>query len=216
MTNMLRTNGDSARKNGPETRRQPRPALTTTRRNRAMANRSDITPELCRQLLRYEPETGKLFWLPRPLALFSDTRSFRTWNSRFADAEAFINQAANGYRQGTLSGVVCLAHRVAWAIHHGAWPNGQIDHINGERDDNRMSNLRDVSRSINQRNRTRNPRNSSGANGVYLDRRRGLWVAEINIDGGRAYLGSFLDIDDARAARCKAERLHGYTLRHGQ
>ena len=174
------------------------------------------SPELLRKLLRYEPETGKLFWLPRPAKMFSDQRSFNAWNARYADKEALTALDGQGYNTGSIYGKKYNAHRVIWAMAHNAWPVGDIDHINGMRTDNRLINLRNVSRSMNRRNAKMQSNNTSGHNGVSWYAGTGKWRADIRIDRVQKYLGSFPNIADAIAARKAAEADHGFTERHGQ
>lgn len=217
----LRTNGDSASKNGPETRLQPRPALTTTRRNRAMANRSDITPELCRQLLRYEPETGKLVWLPREPYLFSSGRYGRehqanAWNAKHAGRRADVKMNDAGYRLTSLFKRDFRSHRLIFMMHTGACDFIEIDHINGDRADNRLSNLREVSKSENARNVGVRTNNTSGVCGVYWNKAVNKWQAYIKTNGKAKYLGIFVDFEDAVKCRRAAERELGFHENHGR
>ena len=122
---------------------------------------------------------------------------------------------ANGYAVLTLNGRHLRAHRVIWALAYGAWPDGALDHVNGDRADNRLSNLRLGSGGINQRNAARSKRSSTGRTGVSWHKRKELWYAYINRHGHRVSLGYFLLFDDAVAARAKAEATYGYSSRHG-
>ena len=81
--------------------------------------------------------------------------------------------AINGYKVGSVFSKRLLAHRVAWAIYYGVWPEDCIDHINGDRSDNRISNLRDANKSTNGMNRGPQRNNSSGMKGIYFDQSRG-------------------------------------------
>ena len=175
-----------------------------------MANRSDITPELCRQLLRYEPETGELFWLFRPRELFADDRSWKIWNTRFARQPA-LNSPSNGYLVGAINYVTVRAHRVAWAIYHDVWPD-IIDHINGNGLDNRLANLRDVSHCENMTNLPRKGNNRSGALGVYRFGNR--WAAEIRAKGTKHWLGYHKTFEAAVAARRDAALALGFHENH--
>jgi hypothetical protein len=96
--------------------------------------------------------TGELRWKPRPVELFADERACKMWNTRFAGKRALTTISFYGYPHGALFNRGTLAHRVIWALAHGRWPEGQIDHINGNRADNRLCNLREVKPSDNQRN----------------------------------------------------------------
>ena len=174
------------------------------------------TPEQLRKLLRYEPETGKLFWLPRPESMFTASHYCRSWNTRHANKEAFTAVGDSGYRLGLVLRYQCRAHRVAYAIYHGYWPPEDVDHINGDTADNRISNLRGVSKSINLRNQKRYKSNTSGHTGVFLEKATGKWRARIKVDSQDKHLGIFTNIEDAAAARKAAEEGHGFTERHGK
>ncbi|MBO9580313.1 MAG: HNH endonuclease [Sphingobium sp.] len=164
-----------------------------------------------RGVLRYE--AGKLFWLERPRAMIADQRSFKTWNARFAGQEAFTAKHSEGYRCGTIFGCNFFAHQIIWALHFGDAP-GEIDHINGNRADNRLENLRAVSRDENRRNVKRPSTNSSGVVGVY--RMGSGWRASIGIDGRSVHLGNFTEFDQACTARKLAEVQYGFHENHGR
>lgn len=160
--------------------------------------------EQVRALLSYDPETGKLWWKPRGKT---------GWDSRYAGKEAFTCQTVAGYRRGFLLGRSVKAHRVAWAIYHGEWPL-ELDHINGEKADNRISNLRAVDRQANARNRSIRSDNNTGIQGVCF--RNNRWIARIHIDGKERWLGAFRDKDAAVSARKQAERINNYHENHGR
>lgn len=180
-----------------------------------MAKVDSITPEILRELLSYDPDTGKLYWKPRPAEMFreSDLRtrnhSCNQWNGRYAGKEAFTAYL-HGYKQGRVLGRYASAHRVAWAIHHGEWPEGEIDHINMERDDNRIANLRLATSSNNHMNRGRQENNTSGVKGVYWQKARGKWMAQIQVAGKQIFLGRYATKSEAHAAYCEsAKKYHG-------
>jgi len=185
-----------------------------------MADQSNIPVELpsqevLRSLLDYDPETGRLFWKVRHASLFKSERDAKIWNTRYAGKEAFTSCDRNGYRQATLLNRVYRAHRLIAVMVFGA-VNGSIDHINGDREDNRESNLRVVSSSGNQRNQKLNARNTSGVSGVNWKKNRGKWQAYISGQGRKnIHLGLFDTFDEAVAARKAAEATHHYHENHG-
>lgn len=175
-----------------------------------------------RRLLSYDGDTGALTWRSRTPDLFQDAPGraavdqCRTWNSRFAGRPALNGVSRYGYKVGAVLNGKFLAHRVAWALHHGEWPRGEIDHRNGDRADNRIANLRDVSSTINGRNCGRGRRNTSGRAGVYFDKSRGRWMAYISHRGKMQNLGRFRCFTAAELARLAAQSaIGGYTDRHG-
>lgn len=169
-----------------------------------------LSPNDLRQLLRYEPETGKLFWRERPPEMFATKRSGSIWNARYAKKEAFTAITTNGYRVGRIFDQSYKAHRVAWAIFYGKWPDHHIDHIDGDTSNNCQHNLRDVSRSQNMFNQKRRRDNSSGYKNVIWHKQSGKWCARIRAFGATHSLGMFADPVDAFAAAEKARSsLHG-------
>ena len=182
-----------------------------------MAKKALPSPEVLRQLLRYEPETGKLFYKERDRHHFAPNRfgtsAFVTWHKKYAGAEASrVNK--DGYAIVAVKGTAFKAHRVAWAIQYGRWPLA-IDHVNGNRSDNRIENLREVTTAENNRNISIKSNNKSGVTGVV--RFRGThWYAFINHNYKRIHLGSFRDFDAAVKARKEAELRYGYHPNHGR
>lgn len=122
-----------------------------------------------------------------------------------------ITQHSAGYLSGSIMGWPHVAHRVAWLIVNGYWPH-EIDHINGNRADNRIKNLREVTRKANSENHAIASNNTSGATGVNFDKKSGRWYAKI---AGR-YLGMSATFEEALALRKAAELDHGYHPNHGR
>lgn len=176
-----------------------------------MAMRPLPDVEVLRQLLRYDPQTGKLFWLPR-----ADGPRALQWNARYAGQEAFTCVSKYGYHCGGILRKTYQAHRVAWVIYYGSEPYGEIDHMNGNRSDNRIQNLRDVSHAINARNRVKSTKNTSGVMGVTYCRKDRKWAARIRIRGSEVFLGNFDTKKEAVQARKKAEPQYGYHANHGR
>lgn len=108
------------------------------------------------------------------------------------------------------------SHRLAWLFMTGAWPIGQVDHINGDRADNRFANLRLASHAENQRNRGLQRNNQSGTAGVHWAARESRWIAKIKLNGKTAQIGIFTSRNAAIAARKAAEQaMFGKFTRNG-
>lgn len=175
-----------------------------------MAKRPLPSAEELRQLLRYEAETGKLFWLERPRSMFETQRHCSVWNAKYSGKEAFTTTDNHGYRGGCIFKNTVKAHRVAMALVMGAWPTDEVDHINGVRSDNRLSNIRLATRSENMRNKKIASHNASGFKGVFWCTQRRKWRANIRADGKNIYLGHFTTPEEAhRAYIDAAEKMHG-------
>ena len=174
-----------------------------------MADYTPVNVGVLHDLLRYDADTGKLHWRHRPRQYFKCERDYLAWNAQRAGREALTALDSNGYCNGAIFNRRYKAHRVAFAIHHGRWPEQQIDHINRIKTDNRAENLRDCSGTVNKRNIGRRSNNKSGITGVCWS--RGRWRASITIQGKSKHLGMFKRIEDAVAARKTAETgLYGY------
>lgn len=178
-----------------------------------MATKPLPTSEVLRQLLTYEPETGKLFWKERGPEWFSSLRSCKSWNTQFAQKEAFGFICDKGYHVSVLLRRRYSAHRVIWKLVHGIEPD-DIDHINGDRTDNRLENLRNVSRLVNTRNQKLPSNNTHGHLGVYSVGSK--WRAQIRVRGALKDLGRFAHFNDAVAARKAAEMRYGFHPNHGR
>ncbi|WVS23985.1 hypothetical protein QkW1_62 [Ralstonia phage QkW1] len=152
-----------------------------------------------RELFNYDPETGVL-----------THRAGR----RAGLPAGCIDKSKRGYVRisiptGNGRYLLLYAHRLVWQYVHGSEPALDLDHINGVRSDNRISNLREVSRSQNQWNYPTPKTNTSGAKGVRATT-SGRWAAYIKQYGERIYLGTFVTIEQASAAYRDAEaRLFG-------
>lgn len=181
-----------------------------------MANQPLPSPDVLRQLLSYDPETGKLFWKERGPEWFDSEPRHRAWNTRCAGKEAFTSRHGEGYKCGKVLDRLILAHRAIWAIQTGEWPSDDTDHIDGDRANNRWVNLRAVCRVENMRNTKRSKANSSGHIGVWWSKQVKSWIAEIKVDGKKFHLGTFDDIADAAAARKAAEKQHDFHENHGR
>lgn len=174
-----------------------------------------LTADIARQLLRYDPWTGKLFWRHRERKWFKSDGSWKRWNSLHAGQEALAALDKDGYLRGRMLGKTYRAHRIAWLIETGRWPENEIDHLNGFRNDNRIKNLRDVTHSENGKNQKLSAVNTSGASGVHWDKRQRKWRARIEVSGTRRCLGLFDDLSEAVKARDAAAAEYGFHPNHG-
>jgi hypothetical protein len=157
-----------------------------------------------------------MFWLHRPIEFFSDERGQKSWNSKYAGKEALTTITPQGYALGDVLGVKVSAHRVIIAMTTGHWPKREIDHIDGNRSNNRLANLREVTPQQNTRNSARRKDNKTGAVGVYWFRRTRRWCASITVAGKQRHLGYFGSFTEAAAARKAAERKVGFHPNHGR
>jgi hypothetical protein len=172
-----------------------------------------------RRLLRYEPETGKLYWRARSPSDFSDgghsaEHNAAKWNAKFAGGEAA--HLSKGYLVLTILGEHIAAHRAVWAMWHGSWPNGELDHEDHDRSRNRIGNLRDVTPGENMKNLSLRQSSKSGLQGVHWHARSRRWVAKIHVDGRTKHLGNFVCPAAASARRAIAEREYGFHPNHGR
>ena len=161
-----------------------------------------ITQKELKQLLHYNPETGVFMWLKKP-------------NGRANTLEE-AGTNVNGYIQIRIHRVHYYAHRLAWFYMHGVWPKEYIDHINHIRSDNRIINLRDVSKSENERNKSLFSKNTSGVHGVIWYKKINRWQAQMRILGENIYLGVFRDRFEAICARKSAENKYIFHKNHGK
>lgn len=178
-----------------------------------MADSHRIPVSVLRQLIRLDPNTGNLYWLPRGPEWFTDgahsaTHACARWNSRYAGALA--GSSSNGYRQVMILKVAIMAHIVVFALRHGRWPDGIIDHHDGEPSNNVPNNLREAT----QRQNLQNVGSKGGTSrfcGVDWRASRGKWRARCRDGTGfRHNLGHFMDEEDAaRAYDAAARQFHG-------
>lgn len=122
------------------------------------------------------------------------------WNGRNAGKRAFAVRNREGYFYGAIGGTKALAHRVIWAMHTGEWPDGLIDHVNHDREDNRIENLRLGDPLLSAWNRGAHRGSRSRHVGVTWSKVNKGWMARITTAGKCNYLGTFETEDEAAAA----------------
>jgi len=180
-----------------------------------------ISPENLQQIISYNPATGKLCWLTAKPEMFepgkrhsAETRC-AIWNSKYSGRAALQHKDKDRpYAYGDIFGRKYYAHRVAFAIMTGRWPE-IIDHIDGNKSNNCWQNLREVTRTENMQNTSLRADNTSGHVGVSFDANRGLWMSEIYVNGTKNFLGRYADKNEAITARIDAQRSAGFSPRHG-
>lgn len=150
----------------------------------------------------YDAKTGVMRWLS-PL-----TKSIKA-----GTIAKSINK--DGYLQIRIAGKMYVQHRLAWMYVYGSMPDGDIDHINHDRTDNRIDNLRVVTKRVNNKNLSMRSNNTSGVTGVWWGKHVNKWVAEIHPDGKKIHLGVFDCLSDAAEARKVAELKYGFHENHG-
>ena len=162
---------------------------------------NNLSAEFVSSCLDYNAETGLLHWKVRPLDQFGEVRAWKTFNTRFARTQAGATDT-HGYTIIALGGKRYKAHRLAWLISHGEWPDETIDHINSVPSDNRLLNLRLASQAQNTRNKSAH--GSSGQRFKGVRRNKGEWAARIMNDRKEINLGRFHAEEDAAKACDKA------------
>ena len=121
-----------------------------------------------------------------------------------------------GYRLICIDKIRHRASRLAWLYVYGEHPKGVIDHLDRNRLNNVISNLRDVPRSLNQKNSKRNRNNTSGYNGVRWYKPLNKWHVQLQVDYNKIHIGYFENLDDAIAARKAADLKYNFTHNHGE
>ena len=157
----------------------------------------EIIAARVRELLHYDCDTG----------IFTRTVRLARRHRVGARADLLINGGScSGYRRVSIDSKRYLAHRVAWLYVYGKWPTGEIDHINGNRADNKISNLRDADHSVNMQNvLSTRKHNKSGFLGVYKDKNR--WRAGVMLNGKHHHIGSYDSPEKAHEAYLGAKRI---------
>ena len=160
-----------------------------------------LTQARLKELLTYSPRTGVFTW--------------RVTRGPKAMAGAVAGTPhARGYVALMVDQKLYLAHRLAWLYVHGVWPEWTIDHRNGNRADNRIRNLRDVTLQVNLHNQTKPyNRNKSGLRGVSFEPRSNKWYSRIRVAGSNLMLGYFGTAQEAHAAYVAAKAVYHLTTK---
>ena len=155
------------------------------------------TQEFLMEVLDYNPDTGVFLWKERP--------SFpKKWNTRYVGTVAGRVSAA-GHRGIQIDEIRYVAHRLAWVYVHGGPPSDQLDHINGNRDDNRVANLREATSQQNNHN-SRGKSRCGLPKGVAVNYKG--FRAQIRVDGKNRHLGTYPTPEEAAAVYAAEARKH--------
>lgn len=169
-----------------------------------MANRVNITAEYLRQILDYDHSTGLFRWRPRSREGFNSERAFLSWSARFSGKIAG-NSPAGEYSRINIGGAVYHAHRLAWLYCHGKLPD-EIDHIDGDKSNNAIGNLRAATHSQNACNTPLRKSNRLGEKNIKHD---GVSYRVVIKAGGRkAFDKRFATLDEAREAYAREAVKH--------
>ena len=171
-------------------------------------NENLITQELLKEKLHYDKDTGIFTWTDSKLN-----------NSKVRGKQAGNIDKYNGYRRIAmkLDGKARFfkAHRLAWLYVYGEFPKLTLDHINHDKTDNRISNLREVTQRENHRNRSMRKDNTSGYNGVSFNKKAGKYEARVGANGRLMFLGYFEKAEDAAQVAKESREHYGFHKNHG-
>jgi hypothetical protein len=153
---------------------------------------SNIDCNQLKEILEYQPETGLFFWKKGIQGIIKGSKAGHL--------------SKDGYVDIRIKNRLYPAHRLAWLMMTGNWPDDFIDHINRIKSDNRFVNLREATKAENAQNTNIQSNNTSGYKGVVWHKPNKNWCAQININKKHIHLGSFKNLQDAINARVEAEK----------
>lgn len=187
-----------------------------------MTDTDDLpSPEALRALIDYCPVSGRLTWRPRDAETLEAHGwpahgDIGHWNARNAGSAVKLARHCADYRSVRLFGRRYSAPRLAWTLHHGAWPVGNVWLRNRDSTDLRLANLRVPPRPQARRINGLRANNHSGRTGVHWRRSKAVWRAQINVNGERIDLGEYRRFADAVRARKEAEARFGRSAGRSQ
>ena len=155
-----------------------------------------LTAERLREVLDYDPETGAFTWKQ------SKGNQFTKVGMRAGAGHH------DGYRNVRVDGKGYQEHRLAWFYVNGTWPPGDLDHVNRDRADNRIANLREACDQLNGQNKGIARNNKSGARGVHWCKTHNQWRAVIRVNWKLKHIGRFDTVEEARAAYMQAAAIY--------
>ncbi len=177
--------------------------------NNKKSNEEALPYELANKLFFYDPLNGGIY-----SKVNRGLKSRKWYNISYVGKELGSHQGY-GYLLIRIGKYTYLSHRLAWLLYHGAWPYNQIDHINHNRKDNSIHNLREVTGHENHKNVTQYKNNTSGFTGVSWDSRSKKWRVLIFINGKQKQIGMFTCKQDAINLRKSANLKYDYHNNHG-
>ena len=152
-----------------------------------------LTQTRLKEILHYNPETGMFVR--------------RIKQSGVKQGKISGSLTKEGYLVTSIDQKTYKCHRLAWLYINGEWPIGQIDHINGNRSDNQIKNLRDVAKQQNAENQRKAQRSNKSTNVLGTWKNGNGFAARISHNNIKVYLGTFATIEEARAAYIASKRL---------
>ena len=161
------------------------------------------TVEQLERFIKYDPETG-IF----TRVAFKQNRMKNLINKPTG------SKSSNGYINIVVNNVRYSAHKLAWYMYYGHYPNFYLDHCDGDKSNNAISNIRPSTPSENQKNRGKNRNNSSGSNGVSRQP-SGRWRVRVRVNGKLLSLGTYNTYSEACKVRKDYDILNGFSLTHG-
>jgi len=164
-----------------------------------------VTQALLKELFIYNPDTG----------LFIRRKQVRGPNGRIGNIAGHKDKS-NGYVKIGVNGKSYKAHRLVWLYMYGKFPSNQLDHINHNRSDNRLSNLREVSMAENLKNKKFYSCSKHGFNGVIFQPTRNTWYARISVNGKLIHIGRYRTFYAACYAGHSANIKYGFHQNHGK
>jgi len=170
-----------------------------------MKTLENLTAEQVENLLEYDPEMGVFKW-----------KNIAGRGGRIPAGTQAGNVNTEGYRYIWIKGTLYRASRLAWLLVHREWPKHQVDHVNRNRQDDRIDNLREASQEQNQANTKKRVTNTTGFTGVTFDKDRMLYTARIRENGVYRRLGRFTTAEEAHEEYKKAtKRIYGIFAHSG-
>ncbi len=167
--------------------------------------RRDFDREFLSEFLEYDGDSGKFRWIKKPSEFCADG-----WFSP--------KRTGDGAGAGLIQVFGCkyICTHIAWLLYWGVWPKHQIDHIDGNDQNHRIGNLRDVTHTVNMQNARIRKNNTTGVSGVSLIKKSGLFSVELYINGKKNRLGSYRTIEEAAAVRDRGCIELGFHANHGK